>query len=803
MREPIIVEYKNSASLFDGSIYYGGLVITAMTDMRYAYGKKNISCKDINGLLKELLPKWFDEKTKLQQYLIISEIIDSLSIPDDGEMLCRSFKANKRDILAAIRTLIEIGVPVDALPDKDTEQKHFKDIFEEFCRIQGNGLEEFVATVNAWQNKDELFGQLTGATKSKPRAIYLQGFYYVNAIQSRLLTALQNLDIPIYFLNNIDDSEPEIYELWKHNPLLKGNWEHRLIHDEQPVKNNDAPIVRKFIDNFAMVNYIKTNSDEVKFYGPVCKDVQELIDTFFPPKENKTQLLSYPAGRYLMDLYAMWNDETESIELLPDKVKSCLATGWAGKTFADGKRLLAIYEQVQDYFADCRTVEQWLERSRMLLTVKQKVVSVFVPKGGSAELARWHNFMCNPLCLAGPFACSEADIVHLDETINNIAEDAKSIFTSQNALNLKKHFTRISRLIAQKADKAALSGEEKIVLAKIKQRLSFNPDDLRIAKVGHLVETMKFFLSGSFKEADDDNNDVNNTVLGFSSIESHPFLHPNEKAVICCCDEKNMPGSARTYPWPLTEELLKNIKLNRDIQEHCLNQVWYMESTGLVNRYLFHMAQQLADVEFSWIESKNNKILNPSVYIRQLESAQEVTEKGQLLNHEQVDVPASVPEVKMEELLQEDLDQLPDEVTLSIKACEEKWRVLYDYYLKEHPCFTSTFNLTFYLQMLIVALSPGYTDEDIRECAKEIFAIYPARNTTEQEEIISFALRKRALIREEEYSCFDGVDYTDNRLYIAFLDKYAVDKFRQAEAGPIICMYCPHAGKCFVEKKEF
>ena len=56
---------------------------------------------------------------------------------------------------------------------------------------------------------------------------------------------------------------------------------------------------------------------------------------------------------------------------------------------------------------------------------------------------------------------------------------------------------------------------------------------------------------------------------------------------------------------------------------------------------------------------------------------------------------------------------------------------------------------------------------------------------------------------DKEYSCFDGVDYTDNRLYIAFLDKYAVDKFRQAEAGPIICMYCPHAGQCFVEKKEF
>ena len=809
MREPIIVEYKHAASLFDGSIYYGGMVITAMTDMCHAYREQKTSCSScwhINGLLEKLLPNWVEEKTKLQQYLIISEIIDSLSMPKAEEILYRSLKSNKGDILASIRMLIEIGVPVEALPDKDPEQKYFKIIYKEFCQSKGNGLQQFVSTVRDWQNKDGLFQQLHDVTGSKPRAIYLQGFYYVNALQSRLITALQALEIPVYFLNHIDDSEPEFYEVWNHNPLFSSSWQHRVIQEELQEKKSNTAIVRKFVDNFAMVNYIARNSEGGKFYGPICKDLQELMDTFFPPKENKTQLLSYPAGRYLMDLYAMWNDETESIELLPDKVKSCLATGWAGKTFAEGKRLLAVYEQVQDYFADCRTVEQWLERSKQLLTVKRQVAALFVPHKGSAEMQRWHNFMCNPLCLAGPFACPEADIIYLDQTINNIAKDANSIFNSKNALNLKQHFTRISRLIAQKADKATLSEEERIVLDKIKQRLSFNPDDLRISKVGHLVEAMKFFLGGSFTETDDGSDyDGNNIVLGLSSIESHPFLHPKQKAVICCCDEKNMPGGPRTYPWPLTGALLKKVKLNRDTQIHCLNQLWYMESTGLVNRYLFHLAEKLSAVEFTWIELKNNKILNPSVYIRQLDMDKIITEQGMLLRHKQVKHPASAATLGIEDLLEETLHNLPEEAALSLKACKQRWRILYDYYLKEHPTFTSNFQLNFYLQMLIAALSTGQYEQDFRACAKEIFDIYPARNATEQEEILSFALRRRALKREEKYSCYDGIEYTDNRLYVGFLDKKGVDNIRQPEAvmEPIRCMYCPHSGKCFVEKKEF
>lgn len=809
MREPIIVEYKHAESMFDGSIYYGGMVITAMMDMCQAYRERNTSCSScwhINGLLEKLLPHWVEEKTRLQQYLIISEIIDSLSIPENEEIIYRSLKANKGDILASIRMLLEIGVPVEALPDKDAEQKCFKIVYKEFCRAKGNGLQQFASAVKEWQSKDKLFQKLYEVTGSKPRAIYLHGFYYVNALQSRLITALQTLEVPIYFLNHIDDAEPEFYEVWKHNPLFSSSWRHRIIQEERRDTKNDTPIVRQFVDDFAMVNYVARNNEKVRFYGPICKDLQELMDTFFPPKENKTQLLSYPAGRYLLDLYAMWNDEIESIELLPDKVKSCLATGWAGKTFEDGKRLLAIYEQVQDYFADCRTVEQWLDRSKLLLTVKKQVVGLFAPREGSTELQRWHNFMCNPLGFAGPFACSEADIVYLDQIINNIAKDANSIFNSKNALNLKQHFTKISRLMAQKADKATLSSEERIVVDKIKQRLSFNPDDMRVSRVGHLVEAMKFFLGGSLTEADDGSDYTgDNIVLGLSSIEAHPFLHPKKKAVICCCDENNMPGSARTYPWPLTGELLKKVKLNRDTQLHCQNHLWYMESTGLVNRYLFHLAKQLSNVEFSWIELKNNKILNPSVYIRQLDADGIITEQGMLLQHKQVKRPASDFALDIDDLLEEALSQLPEEVSLSLDACKQKWRVLYDYYLKEHPSFTSNFQLNFYLQMLIPALSMGDSEQDIRECAREVFAIYPARNATEQEEIISFALRRRALKREEKFSSFDGVEYTDNRLYVEYLDKNGVDEIRKPTSitKSIRCMYCPHLGKCFVEKKEF
>ncbi len=79
MGKPIVVQYKNPESLFDGRIYYGGLVITAMQQMKAAYFKKNIctEVQEANMVLRILLPAWYDPLLSLQQYRVLTNAVQS------------------------------------------------------------------------------------------------------------------------------------------------------------------------------------------------------------------------------------------------------------------------------------------------------------------------------------------------------------------------------------------------------------------------------------------------------------------------------------------------------------------------------------------------------------------------------------------------------------------------------------------------------------------------------------------------------------------------------------------------------
>ena len=820
---PVIIEYKNIESLLENHYFNCGLMITALGDMQDAFYKRGIKrVTSINGLLKSMLKSWFKEETKLLQYFKVCSILDSLKIPVSEANIYSSFQSNKKDILASMRMLLEIGVPTDALPDNTSEQKYFKQVYAEFCSLKDCGVDEFIEKVSLWCDKDKLKQEFLNALYNgnsnsisdkeasvfMPKCIALQGFQYANAIQARLIKALCSLNVPVYFLNNVDEGCLEYYEVWKHNPLFECVTEYRNIEFEkvlQPRVNNIE--VRKFRDNFAMVRFIEKNS-KLKYYAPGSDEVKEIIDTFFPDKDNKSHILAYPAGRYLMDMYDMWSDADQCIEILPDRLRSCLATGWAEKNWHDGSKLLAIYDKVSDYFSDCKSVDDWMNRSKMLLEVKKNIFSLFPISDKGPKLSRWHNFMANPLALVGAFDCTEEDIHYLCEAIKNVLDDAKTVFVRVGSPDLKEHFRKIRKLLDQKASKAEISQEEQAVLKKIQTRLSYSPENFKVISNTHLVEAMRFFLGGSIGDitSEDEVSAENRTVLSLPSIESHILLHPDQKALICCCDENNMPGHARKYPWPLSKDYLSSLKLQRDVESNCCNQVWYMDSVRLSNRYFMHVAKCLPDVELTWIEKNKNKYLNPSVYLRQVKEIEYfLVTSGVLLEDNGKGAQTEIINNDLNRILRPAICGLPEEAKFDMQVCPSEpqigWRYLYDFVLGEHPYYVTKFQMDFYLSTLITLIAQNSNDDTLKNSADEVFKVYPARSESEREEMLSFALRKRAIQNKFGDFSFDGVYYSGGRLYLEYLDKKWIEsrKFGTDYDDSYNCHFCPHNDYCFIK----
>lgn len=827
MKKPIIIQYKNPESLFNGTIYYGGLVITAMQQMKTAYQKRKIKAQvqDANMILRILLPDWYNPLLGLRQFCILSDCITDLSIkhPEWPEMA--AFKNNRNEILKSIKTLAEIGIEPDDIPSDTIEERLLKYLYQQMIENKDSGITAFHQEMNAW-NDAETFKECllkyrmkkAGSIIGIPKAVYFQGFYYITPLQLRLIRAFCQLDIPIYFLNAMDEDNIEDYEVWIRNPIFQHIGERRIPKYETSLPSTSVATFQicKFSDAFSMVCRLRSlDLQKTAIYAPMSTDVKELLETFFPNQNEKVHIFAYPVGQYLLSLYNMWDDENNGFRLDSEAVRNALATGWAGPLYADGTHLLMIYDKMQDYFQDCTTLEEWQHRLETLHMVVHDIMPYFQKPSGNLESERWRRIFSQPLHSIGAFDCTESEVQEVTQAIRQMMTDARFLFGKGNQIDLKIHFAAIKKLLQQKVKKQQITKEERKVLAHLKERLDWiqGQSQENALPIEHLSTAMTLFLGGNLDEEELNSSNEENQiggVRGISDIESAQILHGDKQILLCCCDANNLPGCAKPYPWPLTHNIFETIltsqKLDIKIRRRCEAYMHVMETTRLGNRYLFHLARRIPGIEFSWIEHQENKDVNPSIYLAELAHKYHLTinsEKGVLLTtdgNETVIQPG--PWSLADTLTAPESDSEGNTIkewNFDEKFCPDKyWRWLYDYVLQDHPTFTERFQLSFLITSLIAIVA------DIMPCKKakaasEVFSIYPAFSSSEQQERIDFVGQTRQMGRSQ----YDGYEYTLKRLYLEYPLIKIVNQMMMEDPSKCkeLCYLCPEKNICFIKRK--
>jgi len=848
MIKPRVINYKDIYQLFEavqkGRLVLDGPIITASSKMLQAWKDAfekdaKIKAHYINHLLPSMLPEWYSDASKLEQLLIVRSIIDDYGkngFEDNKRIL--SFRQNSMDILSSIRDLFIIGIRPDDMLFEDVDLKLFKKIYFDFEKEMSAWLSN-IADCMTQPGLIERFKKAKIAIQ-KSRKIYFQGFYYITPLQYRLISALSVANIEVIFLNNYDEDIKYAYQVWEENKHFKGLQKEPLkgkarakrfvaVFNGKGTESSDEDIeLEEFKDVFSYVRRVDDYLEQgIMLFSPMGDDVEEVIDTFFPEKNVKDHLLAYPVGQYLLELYKAWDAKQERLIFTNDMIRSCIATGWAGRDIADSRSVLDLFEKVKVYFDDCRTEEEWIERLQTLRLTVENVVKLFDPKEKEYDekMIRWASVLGNPLRYVGAFSCSDDEIDRIEAVITSIFADAKTLFPEEKRIiSIGKHFEKLLGLIYAKADKKNLQVEEKKIIKKVQERLKHHPRYITECAADSLADAMTFFLGGSLKEKgkrseteEETSKDSDSIMFGaIADIEALPFLKTakNKKLFLGFCDSVHMPGSATRYPWPLSQEVMRTIGTHGDEMISKLKECYidYIEGTRVSNRYLFFLALQNQGINISWVSSSENKPVGPSPYLNLLEmygAKINSSSKRNLIEVKKRDtVLYEIPAVQEPCIAELGEGDCPPEVSYNTKLCN--LRNLYDYILEKYPVFTNHFHLQFYFTNLILAIYKLIQDSErnvtIEEIGEQVFKLYPGFDAAQRREKIDFASFMRS--HDDIFNTLKVNDqaFRDKKYpYLRFLlkylnnnanpvlygeDKWTVDKDER------ICMFCPHGCYC-------
>lgn len=815
MNEPIILQYKDPQSLLDGRLYYAGPVLTAQKRMAQLYRENHHWAYDINSVLEELLPDWYSRMRLLQQYLLTSQLIDEEK-SNYSATLINSFSHNRSDLIKSFRTLAEIGIPAEQLNCELDEQGLFKRLYQKFSLSEASGVELLYQKLALWK-KSEFFSLILKEKKigdfspiGKPKALYFQGFYYIRPMQNRLIQAIRDLGIKVYFLNAFDEKHSLQYEIWSKNPHFSKNWEVRLIDSEKAVSYHD-PNLRQYEDLFSMVRDLRKVDNKIHVFAPLDKNAREIFETFFPKDTQKSRLLSYPIGRYLWGLYSMWDERTQNIVLNNDIVAQCLSTGWANEQYCSNTEVLRTFQRVREYFSDCKTLDDWEDRSSHLTEVTQNILPLFKTSDETSDETnfdkRWLSAVSSPFVTISAFNVPYSDLEALIKTLRQMIADAQYLFNIENEkIKIVEHFKRLKSMLNNKTNKVHVIEEEKEILAKLLSRLSTNPD-IEECPVIHLADAMVFFLGGKRNETQIDLSEEEylSEISGITELEAS-LLKPDYPILLCYCDANTLPGKPRELSWPLTPQYFSKLELEKDTQQRLSDYLYFINSSLLSNRYLFHIAHSHPNLTVSWVSNQSDKIVPPSIYVKLENSYPKSVQyiQGLLLDDTNAEgVEPIMTDVELQKKLDEYLQskpELPLEVKSAQKICPRKnLKVLFDYFVANKPEFCSAFHMRFLFSILIsiIADHQGCSTE---QAAREVFSLYPSFAESEKQEMLEFAgFNKKKLINQFGK---EALNFGNNikRLYLHYLNISKVNQLLCNDSGIQLtkdsCIYCPHSSIC-------
>ena len=772
----------------------------------------------VRVIFDEIVPIWNSMDTELQQFIYLSKAIREYD-SDCDQNIKQSFMKNKRDLLNAIRTLVEADINPEDIQAVSEEQKLFSEIWWELEDLDFS-IYKFRKKLKQLKNDKKLISDalLEVGFVSNSGYIILHGFYYITPLQERFFQLLEDAGYTLVFLADCGESTDGVSEIWEKTFRDKELYEWKFSGlkctndllsefytetDKTQTVSNNVKIIKYHSEMDFVTDFRRLQEDGFEVYSPDRKNVDLLLKEFYPEAFQRRHLLSYPIGQYVYLLHDMWNDYESRIEIKPESVHLCFSSGWLTYKGENAKHFTSDLEKLTSYIQDCRTIQDWKNRIELIKDITNNIFPILEAHihEKADDTVYYHKMMSNPLRNFSCFTVSNDRLEMIIGFLDKLITDIESLFGDgkTSGTNIKSHMKKLQTMICEGREELTYE-EERIIVDELMNRFKFGQLDLEECTYGDVAEAIMLIAGSGIINEDEqcvDTDPDRKLVKPFVQIETTVITAPS-KVHVCLADETRLPNINNSYDWPISDNLLDNLNCGHEQKRYIELYRVIHNNQILISRYLMSCALKNGCVEFSWIEEDDGKKLEKSPYLQLVEIGYGIgTEEYQK------EMRDKTCQVRLHE---------HKTVTNKLKAFEEAcideilcpWKYIYGYVLDEYPYYSSDFHYNFAISALIKSITStaAISKDDAFRMVTELF---PYLREVEKQQIYDFSNMKK----NYDTTFYDDVIYPKARLNVHFLKENIMAKglellqkeaegFTSHEEIPKqeLCRYCSHIEYC-------
>ena len=412
------------------------------------------------------------------------------------------------------------------------------------------------------------------------------------------------------------------------------------------------------------------------------KDVEELLQIYYPEYSRNRHFLSYPIGQFFSALYRLWDWEAGEIRINYADIRECLNSGVLPKYHAE------------ELLKTAMNLEPLFENITMYSELMDRLTNGYLPQYNEVHnaVATSIAYPFKSMTIYQDYRVSQKNVTDFMEAIQSINDIACQLFKTDeskkgtNYLSFQKHFETLEKFLRSRQNDL-VNEEERGLIKKLlvrfeEVRLTSESNEIR-GTFEDLKNGIYFFLKQKEKP------DPNWLVKNFEQIDgdilsSKKQNRPGQNKIyhFACVSDRDMnPSVNDLLPWPLSERFIETAYTPVDLQF----QVYYAalcERSAFLRYCLFYgLYYNQCDSCISYVKQYGDETTEVYHMLRLLG----VEEKAESPENEQNDnALCSVLTGKNVTNMQYDCYQM-----MAMFLCPYKY--LFDYVLTPQPSVSNIF----------------------------------------------------------------------------------------------------------------
>lgn len=570
----------------------------------------------VEELVEALYPNWFDTKTYIEQYTILTNTLDTVTPniePDRWKKIKQSLRFNKSSLLDSIRLMAEMGLSLKNLKIKKITEEQLYLVAAYKAILNGENAKKFTlrrnfsdkeidqAVKTALVAKDVRRGkEAKSVEKIDCNTVVIHGIHqFTPTILSMIEEVAKYKRVVLLF--NYQQQYKEIYQTWLDvyscfdlniksqfnnefipSTLLQASYKGNVLADqigkladgtltEKSRVLNDISVIE--FDNItefsAYVAQIfedasrKYHEDENKkgsalsymieqFYS-ANNSVNDILKVYFPEQFGERHFLAYPIGHFFVAVTNMWDSENGGIKIENmNDIAECLYSGALYEKIPGS--LITTFNSTKNYFSRATVLEGDNESEGVIDLLKKLRKQISKLNKGKAEYAE----QLNRLAYYNVDLESIDELIEALETLNKITKLFYEDFENENN-NFKHFYEKIKDFVeTQILPTADAETEFQDILLRLLARLEEVEKIETTSTFDCLKDTMAYYL----KQESQKGESANWIVRDFQQIDGDVLKSSTQEAGIiyhfaCVSDADMNVKREDQFPWPLTIEFFE------------------------------------------------------------------------------------------------------------------------------------------------------------------------------------------------------------------------------------------------------